>query len=294
MSNYTKRQWEILLDDTVFIAATNGQQFKATFEVLIDFGGSTSYADIALYNLSDYTANKAFKRGTKLSLKAGYEETIDNIFTGTVQNVLRERIGPDTITRLICRGGKLTDNQTQVNETLGKNVKATDIIRACVKAMEYPIVMNDKQFSDIDPYPYGYALSGDPRVYLDNLAKTHAFNYVIENERVIVVREGFARDGDTHVVSQFTGMEGMPEITEFGVDVMIRLNPKIRIGGKYRIKSDLATFNFSNLYFVNIPESAGKGEYQIFRVSHTGDTKGDAWSTKITGYRLKQTSGQLN
>lgn len=286
MSSYNKRQWEISLDDAVFIAATDGQQFKATFEVLHDFGGYTSYADIALYNLSQYTANKAFKRGTKLSLKAGYAETIDNIFTGTIQNVLRERVGPDTITRLICRGGKLTDEQSQVNETLGKNVQAVDIIKACVKAMEYPIVINDSQFSDIDPYPYGYTLSGDPRVYLDSLAKTHAFNYVIENERVIVVREGQARDGETFVVSQFTGMEGIPEITEVGVDVTVRLNPKVRIGGKYRIESDLATFNFSNLYFVNIPESAGKGEYQIFRISHTGDTKGDAWSTKITGYRL--------
>ena len=286
MSSYTRRQWEISLDDTVFIAATNGQQFKATFEVLHDFGGFTSYADIALYNLSADTANKAFKRGVKLSLRAGYADSIDNIFTGSIQNVLRERVGPDTITRLICRGGKLTEEQTQINETLGKNVAAVDIIKACVKAMEYPIVINDAQFSDIDPYPYGYSLSGDPRVYLDNLAKTHAFNYVIENERVIVVREGYARDGETFVVSQFTGMEGIPEITEVGVDVTVRLNPKVRIGGKYRIESNLATFNFGNSYFVNIPESAGKGEYKIFRVSHTGDTKGDAWSTRITGYRI--------
>ena len=285
MSSYNKRRWSVTIDGAPFIDETEGRQFKCVFEILHDFGGSTSYADIAFYNLSTDTANKAFTRGKILVFRAGYADSIDNIFVGAIRNVLRERQGPNTITRIICRGGNVAGEQSQVNETLGKNANVTDIIRTCAAAIGFPIVMNDSQFSDIDPYPYGYTLSGDPRVYLDNLAKSHKFDYVIENERMIVVREGAFRDGDVHVVSQFTGMEGIPEITEVGVDVTVRLNPKIRVGGKYRIESDLATFNFSNLYFVDIPESAGQGEYKIFRLSHSGDTWGDAWSTKITGLR---------
>jgi len=273
------------LDGEPFIEETEGRQFKCTFEILHDFGGYTSYADVALYNISTDTANKAFTRGTVMSFRGGYADSIDTLFTGTINNVLRERVGPDTITRLICRGGKLVDDQTQINETLGKNAKVTELIRSCVTAMGYPIVMDDAQFADIDPYAFGYALSGDPRVYMDELAQAHNFDYVIENERMVVVRKGYSRQGEVQVVSQFTGMEGIPEITEVGVDVTVRLNPKLHIGGMYRIESDLATFNFSNLYFVDIPKSAGVGEYKIFRLTHTGDTWGDAWSTKITGYK---------
>ncbi len=285
MSSYSGRRWEVLIDGEQFIAPTDGRQFKALFEVLHDFGGFTSYCDLSIFNLSAETANKAFKRGGKLTLRCGYKETIDSIFIGTIRNIIRERRGPDTVTRLICRGGKLTDEPTQINETLGKNVKITAVIRACVKALGYPIVMDDTQFADVAPYPRGQVLNGDPRVYLDNLAQAEKFSYVIENEKVVVVKDGFFRDGTVHIVSQFTGMEGIPEITEVGADVVIRLNPKIRIGGRYQIESDLATFNFSNLYFVDIPESAGKGVYRIFRLSHTGDTWGDAWSTKIVGFR---------
>ena len=286
MSSYTKRQFELSVGGKVLIAATNDRQFKCTFEILHDFGGSTSYADIAFYNLKAETANKANLKGEPISFKAGYEDSIDNIFSGTIKNVLYERQGPTTITRLICRGGKLVEDQTQINETLGKDTKVTELIRACVTAMDYPIVMDDSQFADIDPYIYGYQLSGDPRVYLDKLSKAHGFNYVIENNRMIVLREGYTRDGDTHVVSQFTGMEGIPEITEVGVDVTVRLNPKIRIGGKFDIQSKLTTFNFSNLYFVNIPDTAGKGVHKIFKLTYSGDTKGDAWSTKIIGIRV--------
>lgn len=285
MSSYSGRRWELSIDGAVLIASTSGRQFKCVFEILHDFGGYTSYGDVALYNLSESTANKALVRGKTLTLKAGYENTIDTIFVGVIRNVLRERQGPSTITRLICRGGSLPGEQGQINETLGENAKIVEIIRACAKAMSLPLVIDESQFADIEPYVYGYVLSGDPRVYLDNLAETHKFDYTVENERLIVVRRGKARQGDVHVVSQFTGMEGIPEITEVGVDVTIRLNAKIKIGGKFRIDSTLATFNFSNLYFVDIPASAGQGEYKIFRVGHSGDTWGDAWSTKITGYR---------
>ena len=285
MTSYTKRRWEVVIDDQQFIAPTDGRQFKIVFEILHDFGGFVSYCDLSIYNLSADTANKAFKRGSKIAFRAGYAETIDSIFIGTIKNVLRERRGPDTITRLICRGGRLTDENKQINETLGAGARVTDIIRACIKALDYPSVLEDSQFSDIDPYPRGYVLNGDPRVYLDKLAKTHGFSYIVENERVIVVRDGSFRQGSVHIVSQFTGMEGIPEITEVGADVVIRLNPRIRIGGRFAIESELATFNFSNLFFQNIPESAGQGEYRIFKLAHSGDSWGDAWSTKITGFR---------
>ncbi len=285
MSSYNNRRWEILIDNQQFIAPTAGRQFKAAFEIIHDFGGSISYCDLAIYNLNSDTSNTAFKRGSSITFRAGYAESIDSIFVGTIKNVLRERRGPDTITRLICRGGRMTDESKQINETLGAGARITDIIRACATALDYPIVIDDTQFSDVEPYPRGYVLSGDPRVYLDKLSTAHKFSYMVENDRIVVIRDNAYRQGAVHPVSQFTGMEGIPEITEVGADVTVRLNPRIRIGGRFEILSTLATFNFSNLYFQDIPESAGQGEYRIFKLAHSGDTWGDAWSTKITGFR---------
>ena len=287
MSSYNKRQWSLSVDGEELIEVTSGRQFKCTFQILHDFGGFTSYADIAIYNLSTDTANKAFKRGKNLTFKAGYEDSIDKIFSGSLRNVIRERRGPDTITRLICRGGNVTELQPQINQTLGDNTQLTQIIRACGSSLGYPIVMDDSQFSDVAPYPYGYTLQGDPRVYLDQLAQVHEFDYIVENDKLVVVRQGFERQGTVNVISQFTGMEGIPEISDVGVDVTTRLNPKIRIGGKFRIESDLATFNFSNLYFRDVPESAGQGEHKIIKIEYTGDTWGDAWSNKIYGLRIR-------
>ena len=71
MTDFYNRRWEITLDDQVFIEATDGQQFKMDFTVIIDFGGFISYADIAIYNLSQDTKTKVLKKGAKIGLKAG-------------------------------------------------------------------------------------------------------------------------------------------------------------------------------------------------------------------------------
>lgn len=284
MSRFYSRVWEILIDDKTFIAATEGRQFRMTFNVLIDFGGSISYADIAIYNLSNETASKAFKKGSTVGIRAGYSDTVDFIFKGRITNILYERDGASTITRIIARGGTQPETQS-VNKTLGAGVSLVNIIKELSTAIGYPLVINEADFSDVSPYIRGKVLYGDPRVYLDQLAETHKFTYTIDNDRLIVVGGSSYREGQPFIVSEFTGMEGIPEITEVGVDVTLRLTPKIKIGGRVDIQSKLRTFNFSNIYFQDIPESAGTGIYRVFRLNHTGDSYGDVWSTKVTGFR---------
>ncbi|AFC22736.1 hypothetical protein VchM-138_0057 [Vibrio phage vB_VchM-138] len=284
MSKFYDRRWELLLNDVTFISETAGRQFKMTFNVIVDFGGYVSYADIAIYNLSQDTIGKLFKRNTSVGLRAGYVESIDYIFKGRINNILRERVGPDTITRIIAIGGTQPATQ-QVNATLGVNSTIVDIIRQCATAMGYPLVIKSGDFSGINPYPRGYSLNGDPRGYLDKLAQAHEFSYVIENDRIVVVGKDSFRDGAPYEVNERNGMQGIPEITENGADVSLRLSPRVRIGGRIDIQSNLATFNFSNLYFNQIPETVGKGIYRVFRLNHTGDTWGDEWTTRVTGFR---------
>lgn len=284
MRRFYSRVWELAIDDKTFIASTEGRQFRMVFNILIDFGGSISYADIGIYNLSSDTASKAFKTGSNVSIKAGYPDTIDFIFKGRITNILYERQGPDTITRLIARGGSQPDTQS-VNKTLGENVKLIDIIKELATAMGYPIVINENDFVNVPPYIRGKVLYGDPRQYLDELANTHKFSYLIENDRLIVVADNSFRDGNPFIISESTGMEGIPEITETGSDVSLRLTPKVKIGGRIDIQSEFKTFNFSNAYFQNIPPAAGTGIYRVYRIVHTGDTYGDTWTTKVTGFR---------
>lgn len=278
------RLFEILLNGNAFITETRDRQFRVTFNVLIDFGGFNSYMDLAIYNLSETTQSKLYQKDSTIGLRAGYDESIDYLFRGAIKNVFKERDGPNTVTRIIARGGTSFDKKT-INQTFDKNTNIVDIIKACCSSIGYPPIIEDSQFSDIQPYIRGKVLSGDPRRYLDELAQTHNFSYVIDNDRINVVRNNAFRKGSPFIVSEATGMEGIPEITEVGCDVSVRLNPKIKIGGRIDMQSEFRTFNFSNLYYQDIPPKAGVGVYRIFKLEHQGDSWGDSWTTKITGNR---------
>lgn len=282
--NQVSRLFEVLIDNVTLIEPTTGRQFRIVFEIVIDFGGAASYADISIYNITNDTAQKIFKKGSLIGLRAGYVDNIDFIFKGEIVNIFRERDGASIITRIVARSR--IDNTTNINQTLGKNAKLTAIIKACAGVMGYPLVIKESDFANIQNYPRGYTLNGDPRVYLDELSKTFKFSYVIENERLIVTLDDKVRDGDVFQVSRYTGMEGIPIVTEIGVDVDVRLNPKINIGGRFKVESEFASFNFSNIYFQDVPSQAGKGVYKVQRITHSGDSWGDTWTSAITGFKF--------
>ena len=284
MSEFYGRRYSLDVDGKTFISETGDKQFKITFNVLLEFGAAVAYADIAIYNLAQDTSQNIIKKNMSLVLRAGYENKIDNIFTGRIINVLRRRDGPHTIIRLICRGGTQTDTNT-ISESLGKNVTIVSLIKSCVKAMGYPIIINEDDFKGPSPYTRGFTLNGDPKTNLDQLAASHGFDYMIENDAVLIVSKKSFRKGEPLKISQFKGLVGIPEITVEGANVKIKLNPGVKIGGRIDVQSVLATFNFSNIYYLDIPASAGKGIYKIYRVVHSGDSHGDNWDTDITAYR---------
>lgn len=283
--NYDRR-FEILVNGVPFIPATAGRQFSVQFDITHDFGGYNSYADISIRNLSDATSGRVLTAGAEITFKAGYVDNYDQIFKGTIKNAIRSR--PEqatTATRLICVGGSLSDRRSKVTGQFGPGVKLVDILNAIAQAMDLSLLITASDFADVPPYSGGYMLNGDPLTYLNRLAYAHAFRFTTDGAALVIVKDGSFRPGAVTKVSQFTGMEGIPEITEIGADVVTRLNPQVQIGGRFQIDSRYKNFAYSNLYFQNVPESAGQGVYNILQVQHSGDSTGDRWSTKLTGIR---------
>jgi hypothetical protein len=280
MSKMYDRRVEIIVDGVTVISPREGMQFKMTFDVLVDFGAFNSFCELVLTNMTQATMN-LFKRDSEIIVRAGYADSIDVIFKGFIKNFIPDRDGPDTLFRVISRSGTKVDGREPVNVALGKDAKLPDIIDAVVNAMGLPSVYDPSQFDDVKPYPRGYTMSADPERQLNNLATRHGFDWLVENGRVIILTKAATRQSPPRTISQFNGMEGRPEITEVGADVTVRLDPSMKVGEVFIIESKYKSFEFSNLYFQDIPETHGTGDYKSIRLTHVGDTWGDVWSTKV-------------
>lgn len=287
MTEFYRRQFEVFVSDrnNPLIEATNDRQFKIVFSVLKDWGGFNSYATIDINNLFLGTESKAFKKYEYIALRAGYEGNIDYIFKGDIVNIIRVKRGPSRITRLICKGGALAQDASTINKSFEGGVTAITLIKELAGALGFPLVINDADFAEQSPYLSGYLLSGDPKKLLNRMARSHDFKWMIENERLVVVGNESSRSNPVTIISASRGMVGVPEITEVGADVLVKMNPSLKIGARFRIESEFAQVNFSNVFFQDVPETLGQGEYRIQKLQIDGDSYGDRWDTRVTGIR---------
>jgi hypothetical protein len=285
MSIYYNRRYSIFLDNDLFIEGGADRQFKITFNIRVEFGASHSYADIAIYNLSANTINK-IKAGQYVKLLAGYVDNTDLLFSGAIINIFKERVGPDVITRFIAFSRGAANQSVQQPYTLPEQTTVLDVITACAAEMNLPLVITQEDFEPEPALLRGFRVEGDPVVLLSRFARDKGFFFVIESGKIVVIARNKSRAGEPHVVSEQTGMSSIPEITEIGCDVTVRINPKIKIGHAMIVKSELRTFNFSAIYFKGIKANDGTGLYTVRKLQHSGDSWGDSWDTKLTGYRI--------
>lgn len=284
------RLFEVKLgkDQKTFIEPTSGRQFRVLFRVLMDWGGHHSYLDLSIFNLSRETEHKMLKRGEVVTLAGGYENRFDNLFQGEISNVLPERFGADRITRIFAKGGATALQGASITRTLGEGSALRDAVKACADAMGLPAVINGQEFEA--NLSNGQTLFGDPKKILTQLSKTHGFDWLIENSKLVAVGSSANRSGSVHQITPMTGMEGSPEIEVSGtsdlmVNVKTRLNPKVKIGQLFKIESAYPQANFSNAYYDRIPETAGTGTYKTMLIEHAGDSYGDTWTTKLKGLK---------
>ena len=294
MGDYYGRQFEIGIGGSadkpsLFIEATTGRQFRVQFGVATDAGNANSYCELSIWGLSRETENKIFKRGLPIYLKAGYEFNLDYIFKGEVVNFFRTRQGPNRISKIIARGGAVKLENATITKSFGAGAKLAEIISACAAAIGYTVVF--AKTSDFQKaFVRGYTLNGDPKHILNALSRQFDFQWVVENDRIVVLYQGSVRGAVTHKISALTGMIGSPEILtsrggKFGVSVSVKLNPKIKWGEALQINSEFPRANISNVYFNDIAPTLGEGTYKALTIEHLGDSWGDEWTTRLTGSR---------
>lgn len=289
MADYYRRLFELRVGGTmdkpqVLIERSFERQFRIQFGVRVDAGNFHSYADISIYNLSRDTETAIFKPGALVALHAGYPHNIDLIFKGQLVNLLREKSGPDRITRIIAKGGAQPLETATIDKTFGPGVKAIELVQACASALGYPAAISGGEGLQ-QVLPNGYTLQGSAKHSLLELSRQFKFMWLVESDRVVVVAEKSARGAVAHSITQLTGMVGSPEITRVGADVVVKLNPGIKWGELFQVKSEFPRANFSNIFFEDIPSTLGEGLYKIQSLEHTGDSYGDLWDTRLIGIK---------
>ncbi len=281
-----RRLYSVIINGETYISESDSYQFRVVFDIDIRPGESLVLGDFRIYNLAKASTVDA---NSSIEFRAGYTNQVDTIFKGYITNTFRERDGASTVQRFLCKSGDPVNDRGSLNSSYSQGVELLDVLKDIAQEWPRPLDINEADFAGIT-LTSGYMVDGDIPQELNQLAQAYGFDWLQDRGRLVITKRTTVRSTPVTEVSQFTGMQGIPEVTRgpngLGVYVINKLNPYFRINGRINVKSEFQSFNAGNLFVVGLAGDArATGEYNIFQLRHRGDSHGNLWVTEIDGLR---------
>ncbi|MGR6617630.1 baseplate hub protein [Pseudomonas rhodesiae] len=265
---------------------------RITFQVTHFAGGAFSVAEITIYNVSRYSSRQMLGDGSAgkyefITLEAGYDGLFGSIFAGQITNVQLhlEDGGATRGIRFFCKSSAKERDQNLINLTLAPETDPVQIIEECAAVFGAEIQFYG-DFSELKRRSRGTVLQGSPTACMNELAETFAFDWMVENGAIKIIKRDFALDNQVYVISSGTGMIGSPVVSDTEVGIRYTLNPKIKLGDTIKLESMAPRFEFSGAFFYDVPRTIGEGYYKVNSLVFAGDSHGDQWESQISCLRL--------
>lgn len=232
------------------------------FTVPFDDDLIANEAEITIYNLSTDTIN-LLKKGTSLSIEAGYQQDTGVIFSGFVDKVTTKYEGADKSTIIKCLDD--VTKKTVESITYKANTKASQILKELLNKTGIPIavfkVRRDWTYKDEQ------TVEGDLMENIKTYAEVCGIS-VFVNKGKIYARSLKEGDNINFTINESTGLIGSPEyfeeeqtvedykeiVTGYNLKMLLQhrmtaaaiINLSSRnVNGKFRVRSGTHNFNES-------------------------------------------------
>lgn len=289
---------------TVLVATRSGKaldvsDLRVKFAIKLASAQTPNAANIRIFNLSAETAIKIKSEFTRVIIDAGYEGNFGIIFQGNIKQVIiGQESATDKFVDIIAGDGDLAYNFSLVKTSIAAGSSPQNQINACADTMSPMGVTTggNSNVSSNQKLPRGKVMFGSSREYLRDVADTTNNNWSIQNEKIVFVPKTSYLPGTAVDINSGTGMIGLPQQTNEGVNVKCLINPKIKISGRIKLDNKSIVLLPVNLTLTpgsNTNTAAplpSNGIYKVLVVEHVGDTRGTDWYSTLICFYIDSTS----
>lgn len=254
-------------------------------------------ADIRVYNVSDQTADRIRQlqpqpEFTRVVVQGGYEGNFGVLFDGEIKQVRRGReSSTDTYIDITAADGDSAYNYSVTAVSLVAGSTPKDAVSAILKDMAtHGVTEGYIPPLQGNPLPRGKVIYGMSKDELRKIAKNTRTAWSIQDGKLTMIPESAYIEGDIPVITSATGMIGLPEQTQNGINVRVLLNPNIKIGQAVKIDNkSIQGYRYglgvkqglSNENTAMLAKTNSDGLYYVMRADHQGDTRGQAWYSDL-------------
>jgi hypothetical protein len=306
-------------------------EFRIVFHVEAHDAEHPGSAVIRVYNLTPQTMNQIQTEFTVVTLQAGYQNgPFAAIFVGTLKQFRKGKENPTTVfLDLLCADWDFMNIGTAMNVSIGKGstpsqaialmIAAANNVQSQVNPLSPALSLNPdtQQFlakSGVSPYVRGKVLYGSSSRIMRSTASSLNASWSIQKGVLQVIPFDGYLESEAVVLSQSSGVVGIPTVTNEGIEIKCLMNPLLHVGGT--VKLDNALVNQFTAALGNIISNAsgskglpfnslgrntaqpdfyatvgvGDGLYRILVAEYDGDTRGGPWYTNLKCLLIDQST----
>lgn len=270
-------------------------ELRFVFQVRAQDTTTPNTAVIRVYNMSDKTAERVRKEFTRVVVQAGYVNTSYGvIFDGTIcQTRMGRERNVDSYVDILAADGDAPYNMAIINTTLAPGATNQQQLAAIDKSIQpFGSGLATQNGLPGGVLPRGKVLFGGPLLELDNITRTAGYTWTFQNGKVVPIPLTGYLPNEVVVLSSQTGLIGVPEVTQQGVQVVCLINPKIRIGTRIQINNDLINRvndrgpgilpSYANPFAGAYAMTTADGIYRVLVQEFEGDSRGNPWYARLT------------
>jgi hypothetical protein len=249
-------------------------------------GKEPNSAEVSVYNLSERTRGYLAQPKLRVTLQAGSDGQLSQIYSGDLVNAYTNRENTDLITTLVLGDGHRAHNYAHVSKSFKPGVTAEALLEAVTKSMDVSIPTSFKDAAEMKKvFTSGFTLHGPSTAELDRLMQICSppegpLEWSVQDGGLQILRTNQVRADQAVVVSAENGMIDSPQVSPAErkskppiVTVSMLLRPLVAPGVKLHIVSK---------YLPN-----GGGNYKTENVTHDGDSwGGNTWTTSAMARAL--------
>ncbi|HIX84354.1 MAG TPA: hypothetical protein H9979_07450 [Candidatus Megamonas gallistercoris] len=283
--------------DTEHDTAVDVSLLKCVFQTEQKIETAATLCTLAVYNMNDKAEGDIIREGFQISIEAGYQEgQYGEIFTGDIVQIFRNREnGIDYRLEIIALKGNLLFDTNMVRSSLAAGSTARDTIKTIAQNADTKITVGDISPNLKEhPLPRGKVFFGTPGKYYRDICIHNDANFWITNDDKLTIKKVTDEipEGDVLVLTPTTGLVGTPQYGDDGIHIKMLLDCRVKLQSLIKIDNEIIqrqamNFDLSGKGNNNqLPQQSQfdqDGEYQVFSVSHSGDTWGDTWITEVIG-----------
>lgn len=269
---------------------------RCVFKTKQSIETAASVCTLEVYNMNAATEGEIIKEGFQISIEAGYDEgQYGEIFTGDIVQVIRNREnGVDYKLEIIALRGTVLFDYNHVRCAIAAGSEPRDVINSIGKNSKLAIDVGDvsENLSD-QKLPRGKVLFGTPTKYLrDITVGNNAYYWAGDDGKLTIKKAADEIPADQCLeLTPNTGLVGTPQYGDDGIHIKMLMDPRVKPYTLIKIDNELIRRQLINLDVTGkgnnqMPQQNQfdqDGEYQVYSVSHTGDTYGDDWTTDVVG-----------